>query len=1016
MTKETLHYAFDENTGTTAQDTSENTYNGTLSTSGLWSSSGLNGSCIKVVVNTDVDLPNDVGYTTEVSVFSWWKYVGTAGGTSGGYHIICGGQNLEISIPQASGALRAGVTTSVTRYVDEFGSGLNDGNWHSVGLSFNESTGVKSSYIDGELVGVKTGITGTLIYNFANRTIGSYGGIANYYANGYIDGYRIFAKEISANKFKWLHNQGYGRIQNLNRKYGAEDLWYEMETSEVGSQIMDSSNKDTNGIYYSKTLKTIYTVTNNGGNSYLYEDMSSVANYTIVSGDYLEYDIYLENNAAKTAFDFTTTIGNNLRDSGSSDQNGLSAHPAADLSTYAYKKWYHRKISLSARVGTTIAYYDLACEYDATGVITANFKNMYIRGTGGVLRRTVYASGTPTFASHFSSAGSTVFTSGTAYTDRLPGYVTEDGREALSFNGISEYVDTFVRPDATTESFSICVWVKDIPSGHAYAVSQMDSVSGYSSSWIIGYDNGGVFLNSTSIGGSNIISDGDWHLIGFTWDGTTAELFIDAVSKGTATPTFFAPVGDIILMANGLGSLGTGSFCKGYVSELRMEKKVFTQKDWDLIYNDGDDNINSLADNYGCEIAKYDFDNNAEDDSRYKNTGVNTGFSYSTTHKVGTHSLSCDGSGNVNLGNPEQLQITGNQTICFWMYNNTVGTRQNPYAKAYAGEGTITLETDGDLSYYYGNLGLNGGSSGTNYQGVRTIGTPPITNGKWNWVCLVRDLTNMEISWYINNKLNTTVAAIFSEAMPGLLPAYIGYGYVSALNGLIDDFRINNFAFGENERNFVWNKGEGTSESLPLKSWFKFDETAGIILTKDGVSMEHNGINTGGDFQSPGIYFDGDTDNLKIPDFFKYDNDFSISFSHKRSSHTVSNRWRTLFCFDGGGHQHYCLYNPDNYDGEIGTYNLGQYRANFFVPDDGEYHDYVITYNDTNCLFYVDGVYRGTSAYAVDSKTDPLSVIGNYASSGANQPAGYMKDVKFYTKGLTADEIRTMRGQGRLLK
>ncbi len=103
-------------------------------------------------VNDYVDLPNNLGYTTQVSAFAWYKSQGTP---AGNYHIIFGGQELEISI-YTTGYLRTGVYTN-QRYVSNHGSGLTDGNWHYVGFTFNGST--KRSYIDGTFVGEQTGIS-----------------------------------------------------------------------------------------------------------------------------------------------------------------------------------------------------------------------------------------------------------------------------------------------------------------------------------------------------------------------------------------------------------------------------------------------------------------------------------------------------------------------------------------------------------------------------------------------------------------------------------------------------------------------------------------------------------------------------------------------------------------------------------------------------------------------------------------------------------------------------------------
>jgi hypothetical protein len=144
--------------------------------------------------NEYMDLPNDPGYTTEVSAFAMFKSIGTP---DGGYHIICGGSQLEISIPTA-GALRCGVDTG-SRYVANYGSGLNGGNWHYVGLTFkNERV---YAYIDGEHVGDHAA-PGTLTYSFAYRRNGTFGSNTNYHVNGYVDVYHMYNRALTEDEIK----------------------------------------------------------------------------------------------------------------------------------------------------------------------------------------------------------------------------------------------------------------------------------------------------------------------------------------------------------------------------------------------------------------------------------------------------------------------------------------------------------------------------------------------------------------------------------------------------------------------------------------------------------------------------------------------------------------------------------------------------------------------------------------------------------------------------------------------
>ena len=145
-----------------------------------------------------IELPNSLGYNDQFSAFAWFK---SSGSPAGGYHIIFGGQELEISIP-TSGQLRTGVYTN-TRFVSNHGSGLVDGNWHYVGFTFSGTT--KTSYIDGVSVGTQS-TTGTLTSSFSNRTMGRFGSSNTYYLNGEISIAQIYKKSLSPSEVQQNFN------------------------------------------------------------------------------------------------------------------------------------------------------------------------------------------------------------------------------------------------------------------------------------------------------------------------------------------------------------------------------------------------------------------------------------------------------------------------------------------------------------------------------------------------------------------------------------------------------------------------------------------------------------------------------------------------------------------------------------------------------------------------------------------------------------------------------------------
>jgi hypothetical protein len=113
-------------------------------------------------------------------------------------------------------------------------------------------------------------------------------------------------------------------------------------------------------------------------------DMSSVTDYVIQTGDFLEYDIYWESSSATIAVDLIASDGSTLRDYAlAKDQNNITAHPAEDLTAYAYQKWYHRKIPITTfssgnAIGKTISLYLIVGEADVATALTARIKNICI--------------------------------------------------------------------------------------------------------------------------------------------------------------------------------------------------------------------------------------------------------------------------------------------------------------------------------------------------------------------------------------------------------------------------------------------------------------------------------------------------------------------------------------------------------------------------------------------------------------------------------------------------------------
>ena len=169
--------------------------------------------------------------------------------------------------------------------------------------------------------------------------------------------------------------------------------------------------------------------------------------------------------------------------------------------------------------------------------------------------------------------------------------------------------------------------------------------------------------------------------------------------------------------------------------------------------------------------------------------------------KVGS-ALVFDGNNDgADLGNAASLQITGNQTIAFWIKPARLGLRQNPYAKAYGGEGTMTLEPDGRVNYYYGTAGGNAAP----YTSLTM--TQDLKADAWAHLVLVRDQAKADLVWYRDGKRVADGKAAYPAAKASPLPAHLGRGYAGSFGGAMDEFVLYAKALSDREVQMLYGMG-----------------------------------------------------------------------------------------------------------------------------------------------------------------------------------------------------------------
>lgn len=194
--------------------------------------------------------------------------------------------------------------------------------------------------------------------------------------------------------------------------------------------------------------------------------------------------------------------------------------------------------------------------------------------------------------------------------------------------------------------------------------------------------------------------------------------------------------------------------------------------------------------------------------------------------------------------------VTKDQTIAMWLYPTNFEVRRNPWNRAYGGEGSITQETDGRLSYYWGTDGGNDGP----YQQVQTSSQTPLPLNEWTHVALVRDLSSATptLTWYVNGEENFSKSSDYSEAALSVANVAIGDGYCSPYYGGIDDVREYASALSGEDIKKIYKQrfsldDEGNMHTHGITSLDDdSDETNPVFATKTNIS--ENGILKSPDF------------------------------------------------------------------------------------------------------------------------------------------------------------------------
>ena len=196
------------------------------------------------------------------------------------------------------------------------------------------------------------------------------------------------------------------------------------------------------------------------------------------------------------------------------------------------------------------------------------------------------------------------YTSGTTLTDikgsvnatlvNSPSYTSTSGKY-LTFNGVNQYAMTGdLSSKITTSSTTLMMWI--YPTGNGVVVTELGTGS-TSSGWhdsqieITGGNTLRVAIwNSNSVSLNTPITLNAWHLVGFTYDGTTLTGFKDGASFGSVITGRTTPQQSGNGLYYGIGltettNLGSGAYGNFRLGDFQVFDRGITADEVNRIYN-----------------------------------------------------------------------------------------------------------------------------------------------------------------------------------------------------------------------------------------------------------------------------------------------------------------------------------------------------------------------------------------------------------------------------------------------
>ena len=628
-----------------------------------------------------------------------------------------------------------------------------------------------------------------------------------------------------------------------------------------------------------------------------------------------------------------------------------------------------------------------------------------------------------------------------APTWRMPNEKNQSKFESysLDFDGSNDYVDT---GDAFTSltSFSISAWFKSDDTSTAAQGIVSSRINSIGSSQGLDLNISGdvlyarVFNNGATEVTTAFTDTASWHHVAMIYNGTTLEMYLDGVSKGTATGVYTNSAANWVI-----GKWNNGAYYfDGSISQLSFFDYALSSTQISTLYGSSELGSTSPMALKPQPVAYYPLgDNSASNPLTQPNEAVEDASVFKFDDAPSNNF--------IDLGLINAIENSTSFTLSFWINPSSFTT---PFTllgnkTGFSGDSAKGIAFDVRSTFLIVYLS----DDFTDYARVNN----PLSLNKWTLLSVVYDgsgATNADRLKIYYGSTQQTVNT-FGGTIPSTSPT-TGRSLIlgKQATGQCIEASISNFTIfsnalpttGTESIETLYNNGVPlnsiTSENL--KAWYKLDQSAnwdvsgsGNWTIPDASGNGNDGISSGMTsanlvlsdltralpYDSYSFNFDGTADYVNISSAIDVTDDKSFSLWIKRNTGAAANDGGILTIVPTSGTSDYISIALWQDYIQVQTSNVTTTRKTVeeTISTNVWYHIVVIKSNNSIDNIYINGVNKTLSNFGTwtGTITTPQNKIGEAVFGGTNYNFdGQISNISLFNETLTSTEVLKLYSNG----